>query len=119
NGAVLTLAGNWRDALHDASAHSSGRSCHPLELDQPADVVTKVHHSDLESRPHDPDRAHELAPHRVLLVAKYMLDTGTDRIGGNREYDRHGPGRLQQWFHVEPPPARIGASAASSAAPQR
>jgi hypothetical protein len=42
--------------LHDAADSTcertpSGRSRHPLELDQPADVVTEVHHPDLESRP--------------------------------------------------------------------
>src|SRR5262249_6657538 len=36
-------------------AHSSGCSCHSLELNQPADVVAEVHHADLESRSHDAD----------------------------------------------------------------
>ena len=34
----------------------SGRSRHPLELNQPADVVAEVHHPDLEPRPRDADR---------------------------------------------------------------
>src|SRR6266436_4690109 len=49
---------------------------HPLELNQPADVVAEVHHPDLEPRPHDADGAHDLAAHRALLVAEYVLDTG-------------------------------------------
>src|SRR5215813_14155721 len=57
-------------------AHSSGCSCHSLELNQPADVVAEVHHADLESRSHDADGAHDLAAHRVLLLAEYVLDTG-------------------------------------------
>src|SRR5262249_21520062 len=56
-------------------ALSSGCSCHPLELNQPADVVAEVHHANLEPRPHDANGAHNLAAHRVLLLA---------------EYDRHG-----------------------------
>src|SRR5258707_8258430 len=55
---------------------SSGRSRHPLELNQPADVVAEVHHPDLEPRPHDADGTHDLAAHRALLVAEYVLDTG-------------------------------------------
>src|SRR6266571_230767 len=46
----------------------------PLELNQPADVVTEVHHPDLKPRPRDADGAHDLAAHRVLLVAEYVLD---------------------------------------------
>src|SRR5258708_24395532 len=57
-------------------AHSSGRRRHPLELNQPTDVVAEVHHPDLEPRPHDANGAHDLAAHRALLVAEYMLDTG-------------------------------------------
>src|SRR5260370_42124477 len=57
-------------------AHSSGRSRHPLELYQPADVVAEVHHPDLALRPHDADGTHDLAAHRALLVAEHVLDTG-------------------------------------------
>src|SRR5258708_14866283 len=57
-------------------AHSSGRSRHPLELNQPADVVAQVHHPDLEPRPHDADGTDDLAAHRALLVAEHVLDTG-------------------------------------------
>src|SRR5262249_51346657 len=57
-------------------AHSSGCSCHPLELNQPADVVAEVHHANLEPRPHDANGAHNLAAHRDLLLAEYVLDTG-------------------------------------------
>src|SRR5712671_4043444 len=70
-----------RDPLQEVTrtpprARSSGRSRHPLELNQPADVVAEVHHPDLEPRPRDADGAHDLAAHRALLVAEYMLDTG-------------------------------------------
>src|SRR5437899_62066 len=44
-------------------------------MNQPADVVTEVHHPDLKPRPRDADGAHDLAAHRVLLVAEYVLDT--------------------------------------------
>src|SRR5262249_62390122 len=64
-----------RHGLHPL-AHSSGCSCHSLELNQPADVVAEVHHADLESRSRDADGAHDLAAHRVLLLAEYVLDTG-------------------------------------------
>src|SRR5437667_11673610 len=56
-------------------AHSGRHSRQPLELSQPADVVTEVHHPDLKPRPRDADGAHDLAAHRVLLVAEYVLDT--------------------------------------------
>src|SRR5215472_13286766 len=56
-------------------AHSSGCSCHPLELNQPADVVAEVHHANLEPRPHDANGAHNLAAHRVLLLAEYVATT--------------------------------------------
>src|SRR6476659_1418477 len=75
-GAFLHLAGAravicvMPHGLHPR-AHSSGCSCHPLELDQPTDVVAEVHHTDLEPRPHDTDGAHDLAAHRVLLVAEH------------------------------------------------
>ena len=46
----MTLAG---DCAGLARAPSSGRSCHPLELNQPADVVAEAHHPDLEPRPRD------------------------------------------------------------------
>jgi hypothetical protein len=36
-------------------------SRHPLELNQPADVVGEVHHPDLEPRPRDADGAHDLS----------------------------------------------------------
>src|SRR5215469_11485415 len=42
----------------------------------PADVVAEVHHANLEPRPHDANGAHNLAAHRVLLLAEYVLDTG-------------------------------------------
>src|SRR6266550_1106982 len=35
----------------------------------------EVHHPDLKPRPRDADGAHDLAAHRVLLVAEYVLDT--------------------------------------------
>src|SRR2546430_5208621 len=42
--------------------------------------------SDFASRPDDADGAHELGSHAVLLIAKYMLDTGAHlragRVGG-------------------------------------
>src|SRR6195256_6617075 len=57
-------------------AYSSGARRHPLELNQPANVVTEVHHPNLEPRPRDADGAHDLAAHRALLVAEYVLDTG-------------------------------------------
>src|SRR5258707_4309080 len=56
-------------------AHSGRHSRQPLELNQPANVVTEVHHPDLKPRPRDADGAHDLAAHRVLLVAEYVLDT--------------------------------------------
>src|SRR5262245_5865865 len=68
------FAQRYTDSTREA--HSSGRSRHSLELNQSADVVTEVHHPDLEPRPHDADGAHDLAAHRVLLVAEDMLDTG-------------------------------------------
>ena len=45
-------------------------------------------------------------------------EAGADRIGDNREHDRHGAGRLQQTPRVEPPMAKMtsGASATNSAA---
>src|SRR5215471_13753907 len=54
-----TVFDAWRATaapLHDATrtppvAHSSGRSRHPIELGQPADVVAEIHHPDLELRP--------------------------------------------------------------------
>src|SRR5262249_59859381 len=54
---------------------STRHSRQPLELNQPADVVPEVHHPDLNPRPRDADGAHDLAAHRVLLVAEYVLDT--------------------------------------------
>src|SRR6195256_5350747 len=57
-------------------AYSSGARRHPLELNQAANVVTEVHHPNLEPRPRDADGAHDLAAHRALLVAEYVLDTG-------------------------------------------
>ena len=56
-------------------AYSGWHSRQPLELNQPADVVTEVHHPDLKPRPHDADGAHDLAAHRILLLAEYVLDT--------------------------------------------
>src|SRR5215472_5297478 len=56
-------------------AYSGWDSRQPLELNQPTDVVAEVHHPDLEPRPRDADGAHDLAAHRVLLVAEYVLDT--------------------------------------------
>src|SRR5262249_46177107 len=48
----------------------------PAARGEPAgDVVTEVHHPDLEPRPRDADGAHDLAAHRALLVAEYVLDT--------------------------------------------
>src|SRR5262245_39520988 len=58
-----------------SDGHSGRHSRQPLELNQPADVVTEVHHPDLKPRPRDADGAHDLAAHRVLLVAEYVLDT--------------------------------------------
>src|SRR3981189_2891234 len=57
-------------------AYSSGRGRHPLELNQAANVVTEVHHPNLEPRPRDADGAHDLAAHRALLVADYVLNSG-------------------------------------------
>src|ERR1700674_4884098 len=72
------------DSTH--ATNSSGRSRHPLELYKSAHVVAEVHHPDLEPRPRHADGAHELAAHRVLLVAEHMLDTRAHlrarRVGG-------------------------------------
>src|SRR3981189_3409343 len=57
-------------------AYSSGRGRHPLELNQAANVVTEVHHPNLEPRPRDADGAHDLAAHCALLVAEYVLNSG-------------------------------------------
>src|SRR5881397_2338490 len=88
-----------RAGLRDATqtpptrTNSSGRSLHPLELHQAAHVVAEVHHPDLEPRPRHADGAHNLAAHRVLLVAEHMLDTcahlRAHRVGGLL--------RLRQW----------------------
>ena len=50
------------------------RSRQPLELNQPADVVTEVHHPDLKPRPARYQFCARSCPHRVLLVAEYMHD---------------------------------------------
>jgi hypothetical protein len=45
----------------------------------------EVRHSDFASRADDADGAHKLGSHAVLLIAKYMLDTGAHgagRVGG-------------------------------------
>jgi len=63
------------DSTHELG--SSGRGRHPLELDEAAHVVHKVHHADLHPGAHDPDGAHDLATHPVLLVGEHVLDTGT------------------------------------------
>src|SRR3972149_2210318 len=47
---------------------------HALQHHEAAHVVDEVHQPDLHSRPHDPDGAHDLATHAVLLVAKDVLD---------------------------------------------
>src|SRR5262249_22698557 len=54
-------------------SHSSGCSCHPLELNQPADVVAEVHHANLEPRPHDANGAHNLAAGHALDVSAEVL----------------------------------------------
>jgi hypothetical protein len=41
-----------------------------------AELEAEVHHANLEPRPHDANGAHNLAAHRVLLLAEYVLDTG-------------------------------------------
>src|SRR5258705_13882524 len=64
-----------RNADSTHATNSSGRSRHPLELYKSAHVVAEVHHPDLKPRPRDADGAHDLAAHRVLLVAEYVLDT--------------------------------------------
>src|SRR3981189_2556849 len=55
---------------------SSGRTRPPLELNQPANVVTEVHHPDLQPPLRAADGAHDLAAHRALLVAEYLFDPG-------------------------------------------
>src|SRR6516225_5391116 len=53
------------------------RSARPRDPPRPSpDGYAEVHHADLESRSHDADGAHDLAAHRVLLLAEYVLDTG-------------------------------------------
>src|ERR1700730_3382620 len=75
----LTLPTPWR-------AGSPGRGRHPFEADEAAHVVDEVRHSDFASRADDADGAHELGSHAVLLITKYMLDTGAQlragRVGG-------------------------------------
>ena len=75
----LTCRHPWR-------AGSPGRGRHPFEADEAAHVVDEVRHSDFASRADDADGAHELGSHAVLLITKYMLDTGAHlragRVGG-------------------------------------
>jgi hypothetical protein len=63
--------------LPDAT-NSVGRGLDPLQLHQSVYVVAQVHHA---------DRAHDLATHRVLLVAEHVLDAGAHfrarRVGGH------------------------------------
>src|SRR5262245_34030788 len=65
---------------------SSGRGRHPLELDETAHVVHKVHHVDLCLGAHDPDGAHDLASHRILLIGEHVFGpsahSGARGIGG-------------------------------------
>src|ERR1700737_1965266 len=62
------------------------RGRHPFEVDEAAHVVDEVRHSDFASRADDADGAHELGSHAVLLITKFMLDTGAHlragRVGG-------------------------------------
>src|SRR5215470_14829155 len=69
-------------------AYSGWHSRQPLELNQPADVVTEVHHPDLKPRPRDADGAHDLAAHRVLLVAEYVVVTRCHYLPRARAYAR-------------------------------
>src|SRR5262249_40699326 len=65
---------------------SRGRGRHPLELDETAHVVHKVHHADLCPGAHDPDGAHDLATHRILLIGEHVFGpsahSGARGIGG-------------------------------------
>src|SRR4029450_13523865 len=64
-----------QDAARTPPVSALGRhSRQPLELNQPAGVVTEGHHPHLTPPPREPDGAHDLAAHRVLLVAEYVLD---------------------------------------------
>src|SRR5262249_49943201 len=87
--------------------HSSGRRRHPLELNQLADVVAEVHHPDLEPCPRDADGAHDLAAHRALLLAEYVLDTGAHlRARRVRRFWRSDGGRLRaarRWIRLSKP----------------
>jgi hypothetical protein len=67
------------DLIHGTTGRASVPSLASAtgsKLNQPAEVVAEVHHPDLEPRPRDADGAHDLAVHRALLVAEYVLDTG-------------------------------------------
>ena len=67
--AQLTRPNAWR-------AGSPGRGRHPCKTNEAAHVIDEVRHSDFASRADDADGAHELGSHAVLLITKYMLDTG-------------------------------------------
>ena len=77
--------------------NSSRRSRYPLEMDQSAYVVAEVHHPDLEPRPCHADGAHDLAAHRVLLVADPWRSTHRAAAA-----DRQNPS--DPWPHRAPRP---------------
>ena len=69
-----TISHNAAQTPH--ATNSGGRGRDPLQLHQSVYVVAEVHHADLELRPRHADRAHNLATHRVLLMAEHVLDAG-------------------------------------------
>src|ERR1019366_7913793 len=83
-----------------ANSYSCRRCRHPLKLHQPAHVVDQVHHADLHRGARDADGPHELAAHRVFLMAEHMLDTGASpwacRVGRRLA--------LRQWMVAVGPP---------------
>ena len=54
----------------------NSRGHRSLQVREAADIVAEVHHADLEARACNPDRAHDLAAHRCLLMAEYVFDAG-------------------------------------------
>src|SRR2546421_1510372 len=64
-----------RVLLSRASQRQGRSHQRPARAEPGGEFITEVHHPDLKPRPRDADGAHDLAAHRVLLVAEYVLDT--------------------------------------------
>src|SRR3981189_679151 len=73
DGDARSFAGSHTDSTLSAFKRAQSPSA---RAEPTGGCCSRGHHPDLEPRPGDADGAHDLAAHRALLVAEYMLDTG-------------------------------------------